>query len=64
MLQQAYASPIARTLQIHAVIQVRPHQGKIEGQDHLPQPADRSYFDVVQDTVAFLFCKGALLAHI
>jgi len=43
---------------------VRLHQCRVEGQDHLPCPADHASFDAAQDSVVFLGCKGKLLAHI
>ena len=46
------------------VFQVRPHQCRVEGQDHLPRPSDHSSFDAAQDTVGFLDCKGTLRVHV
>jgi len=35
MFQQIYGSPVARTPHLNAVLQVRPHQCRVEVQDHL-----------------------------
>ena len=40
---------------------MRPHQHKVEGQDHLPQPAGHA---AAQDMVGFLGCEDTLLAHV
>jgi len=53
ILQQVHASPVLRTSQLDAVLQVRPHQHRVEGQDHLPHPAGHASFDAAQDTVTF-----------
>ena len=47
-----------------AVLQVRPHQHRAEGQDPLPCPAGCASFDAAQHTVGFLGCEGTLLAHV
>jgi len=49
---------------LDAVFQVKSHQHRVEGQDHLPQPAGHSSFDAAQDTVGFLGCEGTSLAHV
>ena len=38
-----------------------PHKDRVEGDNHLPDPADPS-FDAAQDAVV-LGCKHTLLAH-
>ena len=43
---------------------MRPHQHRIEGQDHLPRSAGHAFFDAARDTVGFLGCKGTLLARV
>jgi len=43
---------------MHAVLQVRSHQCRAEGQDYLPGPAGHASLDAAQDTVGFLDCKG------
>ena len=63
-LQQVYISPVLRVPHLAAVAQVRPHQHRVEEQDHLPHPAGHASFDAVQDTVGFLSREGTLLAHV
>lgn len=46
------------------VLQVRPHQHRVEGQDHLPHPAGHISFDADQYTVGFLGYDSTLLAPI
>jgi len=43
-LHKVYASP-ALTPHLDAVLQVRPYQCRVEGQDHLPQPTGHISFD-------------------
>ena len=40
---------------------MRPHQWRVEGQDH---PAGHAAFDAAQDTVGFLGCEVTLLAYV
>ena len=62
MPHQVHVSPVLSTS--HLVLQIRSHQCRVEGQNHLPQPADHDSFGAAQDTVGFLGCKGTLLAHV
>ena len=64
MLKQVHISPVLRTLHLGTELQVRTHQCRVEGQDHLPQPAGHTSFDASQDTFGFLGCEGTLLAHV
>ncbi|PKU39469.1 rna-directed dna polymerase from mobile element jockey-like [Limosa lapponica baueri] len=50
--------------ELHAVLQVASHQSAVEGQNHLPQPADHTSFDAVQDAVGFLDFECTLPAHV
>jgi len=63
-LQQVYGSPVLRTPHLDTLLQVRPHQSRVEGQDHLSPPAGHASFNVAQYTVGFLGCKATLLAHV
>jgi len=63
-LQQVHVSPLLRTPHLDAVLRVRPHQRRAEGQNHLPCPAGHSSFDTAQDKVGFLGCEGTLLPHV
>ena len=49
MLQQLHVPSVLRTP--HAVLQVRSHQCRVEGQDHLPRPPGQVSFDAAQDMV-------------
>jgi len=40
-----------------------PQQARIEGEDHLPQPAGHDFLNAPQDTIGLLGHKGTLLAH-
>ena len=55
---------LSYTPHLDTVLQVRSHQHRAEGQDHLPHPASHTSFDAVQDTVGFLGCEGTSLAHV
>ena len=62
-LQHVLVPPVLRTPHLDAVLQVRSHQCRAEGQDHLPCPAGHTSFDAAQVTIGFLSYKGILLAH-
>jgi len=64
VLQQVYVCPVLRTLNLDAVLQVRPHQCRAEGKDHLPQCAGHTTFYAAQDTVGFLGCEDTLVPHV
>ena len=49
---------------LDTVLQMRPHKGRVEGDNHFPVPADHCSSDGIQDTICFLDCKCTLLAHI
>ena len=57
-LQQIRISPALRTSHLDAVLQMRSHQHRVEGQDHLPYPAGHTAFVAAQDMVGFLGCEG------
>ena len=40
-----------------------PHYVKVEGEDHLPEPAGHIHSNLPQDTIGFLCLMGTLLAH-
>ena len=56
VFQQVHVSLVLRTLHLDTVLQVRPHQHRVEGQDHLPHSAGHSSLDAAQDRVDFLGC--------
>ena len=59
----ALISPVL-TPHLDAVLQVRSHQNRLKGQDHLPQPCGCTSFGAAQVMVGFLGCKGTLLSHV
>ena len=61
---QVHVSPVLRTPHLHTVLQVRSHQHRLEGEDHLPSPVGHVSFDAAQDVVGLLVCKSTLLAHV
>ncbi|PKU42315.1 rna-directed dna polymerase from mobile element jockey-like [Limosa lapponica baueri] len=62
--QQIHVLPMLRTSELDAVLQVESHQSRVEGQNHLPQPAGRNSFDAAQDAVVWLGCQHTMLAHV
>ena len=50
--------------QVWTLLQMGPHRGRIEGENHLPLPAGCHSFDAAQDTVGLSCCKRKLLAHV
>ena len=49
---------------LHIWTQVRSHQHRVEGQDHLLHAASHISFDAAQDAVDFLVWEDPLLAHV
>jgi len=49
--------------EMNVVLQVGPHESRVEGQNHLPQPDGHTSLDATQDTVGLLDCQHTLLAH-
>ena len=47
-----------------AVLQVRSHKSRVEGQNHLPWLTGHASLDATQDTVGLLRCKHTLPAHV
>ncbi|KAJ7426861.1 hypothetical protein WISP_11805 [Willisornis vidua] len=46
-----YVLPILNTLELGTAFQMGSHQCKVEGQNHLLQPADHTAFDAAQDVL-------------
>ncbi|KAK4826957.1 hypothetical protein QYF61_012806 [Mycteria americana] len=63
-IQQVHVLLVLRALELDAVLQVGSHQSRVEGENHLPQPAGHASFDAAQDTVGLLGCKRTLPAHV
>ncbi|KAK4810615.1 hypothetical protein QYF61_007352 [Mycteria americana] len=64
MLQHLNVSLVVRGPTLNTVVEVRPHQCRVQGHDDFPSPAGHTIFDTSQDAIGFLGHLGALLAHI
>ncbi|KAK4810173.1 hypothetical protein QYF61_010485 [Mycteria americana] len=49
---------------LNTVLEVRPHQCRVQGHNHFPSHAGHAIFDTSQDAIGFLGHLGTLLAHI
>ena len=49
---------------LSTVLEVRPHQCQVEGQDYFPNPAHHAIADTSQDVIGLLGHLGTLLAYI
>ena len=73
-LHGVHVFPVLRAPELDKAFQVGSHQSGVEGQNHLPQPADHTYtesqnhrstsLDAAQDTVGLLGCECTLVAHV
>ncbi|KAK4828376.1 hypothetical protein QYF61_026114 [Mycteria americana] len=63
-LQHLNVSLVVGGPKLNTVIEVRPHQCRVQGHDHCPSPAGHAIFDTSQDAIGFLGRLGTLLAHI
>jgi len=64
LLQQVHVFPVLRAPELDAGLQVRSHQSRVEGQNHLPQPAGHTSLDAAQDTIGLLGCERTSVAHV
>ncbi|KAK4816299.1 hypothetical protein QYF61_014597 [Mycteria americana] len=64
MLQHLNVSLVVRGPKLNTVFEVRPHQCRVQGDDHFPSPAGHATSDTSQDAIGFLGHLGTLLAHI
>jgi len=64
MLQQLNALLVLRRPKLNTVLQVRPHQCRVQGHDHLSTPAGHIIPETSQDAVVLLGHLGTLLAHV
>ena len=55
---------VLRAPELNAVLQVRSHQSRVEGQNHLSRPVGHASLDAAQDTVGLLGCEHTLLSHV
>ncbi|KAK4822933.1 hypothetical protein QYF61_023433 [Mycteria americana] len=63
-LQHLNVSLVVRGPKLNTVFKVRPHQCRVQGDNHFPTPAGHAVFDTSQDAVGFLGHLGTLLAHV
>ncbi|KAK4822219.1 hypothetical protein QYF61_011860 [Mycteria americana] len=62
-LQHLNVSFVVRDPKLNTVFEVRPHQCRVQGHDHIPT-AGHAILDTSQDAIGFLGHLGTLLAHI
>ncbi|PKU38718.1 rna-directed dna polymerase from mobile element jockey- hypothetical protein [Limosa lapponica baueri] len=49
--------------ELDTVLQMWPQQGRVEGEDNLPQPPGDTFLNASQDAIGLLGHKGTLLTH-
>ena len=49
---------------MNTVLEVQPHQCRVQGHDHFPTPAGHTVPDISQDAIGLLGHLGTLLAHV
>ena len=64
MLQQLNVLLVVRGPKLNTLLQVRPHQCRVRGHDHLTAPAGHTIPDTSQDAIGLLGHLGTLLAHV
>ncbi|KAK4810613.1 hypothetical protein QYF61_007350, partial [Mycteria americana] len=64
MLQHLNVFLVVRGPTLNTVVEVRPHQCRVQGHDHFPSPAGHTIFDTSQDAIGLLGHLGTLPAHI
>ncbi|KAK4813748.1 LOW QUALITY PROTEIN: hypothetical protein QYF61_023684 [Mycteria americana] len=63
-LQPLNVSLGVRGPKLNTAFEVRPHQCRVQGDNHFPTPAGHTIPDTSQDAIGFLGRLGTLLAHI
>jgi len=64
MLQHLNVLLLVRGPKLNTVLQVQPHQGRVQGHNHLPAPAGHTIPETSQEAVGFLGHLSTLLAHV
>ena len=64
LLQQLSTPPVLGAPGVVTVLQMGPHEDRIEGDNPLPLPAGQPSFDAAQGVVGRPGCKCTLLAHV
>jgi len=49
--QQLHILPVLEALDLDTVLQMRPHEGRLDGHNHLPISAGHPYFNAAQGTI-------------
>ncbi|KAK4816170.1 hypothetical protein QYF61_011552 [Mycteria americana] len=62
--QQLHVLPVLKAPELDTVLQVGSHQSRVEGQNHLPQPAGHASAAAAQGVGGFLGCNHPLSAHV
>jgi len=60
-LQQLHSFPLLVDSDLSTVLQVGPHEGRVERDNHLPVPAGHPSSLGAQDTTGLPSCKSTLL---
>lgn len=55
---------VVRSPQLNTAIEVLPHRGRVQGDDHLPVPAGNTVSYASQDATELLGHLGTLLTHV
>ncbi|KAK4825874.1 hypothetical protein QYF61_003148 [Mycteria americana] len=63
-LQHLNVSLVVGGPKLNTVFKVRPHQCRVQGDDHFPSPAGHTISDTSQDAIGLLGHLGTLVAHI
>ena len=62
-LQKQHICPVLVASDLDAVLQMEPHEGSVENDNHLPAPAGHPSSEAAQDSTGHLGCKHTLLTH-
>lgn len=63
-LQQLHIFLALEAPDLNVVLQVEPHEGRVERDNHLPLPDGHPFSDGTQDTICFLIYKSILVAYV
>ncbi|KAK4807165.1 hypothetical protein QYF61_024285 [Mycteria americana] len=64
MLEHLNVFLVVRGPKLNTVFEVRPHQCRVQGDDHFPSPAGHTISDTSQDAIGLLGHLGTLPAHV
>ncbi|KAK4831627.1 hypothetical protein QYF61_018567 [Mycteria americana] len=63
-LQHLNVSLVVRSPKLNTVFEVRPHQCRVQGDNHFPTPAGHTISNTSQNAIGFLGHLGTPLAHV